>query len=159
MVFGIFTVMLAVSPFALFTQPLYWAYIGEDMKVLNEIYQRVSCYDGIKFGEDFSIYYNIGVGFMIASLVFAGLTALMSLINIVGKAAESKRVYGAKVAALFFFLTTLTAVVLIGIDAAQTFAVKEFMQVFESTVGYGLLGSLLASLFALIFSPRRIKEK
>ena len=157
MVFGIFTIMLAVLPFVLYNQPLGWAYTGDGRDTLNAVFKKTTVYDSIAFDPDAGILNNLAVGFMIAALVFAGLTLLLSLVNIVGRAACAPRVYGAKVAALFFFLSSLAAVVLLGIDMAQVYGVKAFGQIFENTVGYGLLITFLSSLFALIFSPKRIK--
>lgn len=158
MIFGIFTIMLSVLPFVLYNQPLCWAYTGDGRDTLNEVFRKTTVYDAITFEAENGILRNLASGFMIATLVFAGLTLLLSLVNIIGRAACAPRVYGAKVAALLFFLSALTAVVLLGIDMAQVYGVKAFSQLFENTVGYGLLITFLSSLFALIFSPKRIKK-
>ena len=153
MVFGILTVLLAIVPFVLFSQPLVWAYIGEGKDLLNKSYRQISCYDGIHFEGD--LLYTIGVCLMILALVLAVVTIIFTIINLAGKDTNGKKPVGVKIIALFFFLVMLGAVAVLGVYLGQVYGVKAFKDVFESTVGYGLLGSLLASIFALIFAPRK----
>lgn len=161
MVIGIITILLGVLPFIMFTQPFLWAYTGEGAKGLNAIYKLTSCYDAISFKEGETML-NIGVGCMIASLVFAGIMILLTLLNMIGRASgNAKILVGAKIAAFLFFLTTLASVILIGIYVSQEVFIQDKTDFLQSTVGYGLIVSLVGAFLSVFFAPskRKLIEK
>lgn len=154
MIFGIITILLTLVPFIMFTQPLFWAYAGAGRDIANAVYKEISCYEGIRFDGE-NILYIIGVVCMIFALVMAVVTAILTILNMVAKSNGHKKVVGVKVCAFFFFLMMLASVVLVGVYYGLACNVKTFDDLLAGTVGYGLLGSFVASLFALIFAPKK----
>ena len=76
MFFSIITILMAIVPFIMYTQPLFWAYTGEGMDAFNKGYKSTSCYQGINFEVDNGLYIA-GCIFMIIALIFAGITILV----------------------------------------------------------------------------------
>lgn len=160
MFFGVFAILLGVATFVLLDQPAFWAYAGEGKNLLNAIYKEgPSGYQLIKFQEGQNTFMMVGNIFLIIALVFCGLMMLFSLLNLIGRAAGSNRLVGAKFFSIMFFLTMAVACVMYVMfmkDSTNASTVAEILE--RGTIGYGLVAAFGASLLALIFSPRRKKN-
>lgn len=154
MICGVLTLLLGAAMFVMFTQPLFWAYSGEGKELANEIYKRLSCYDGIVFEKGQDTMYTIACVFMIIAMVLGGIMMLLTLLNLIGRATGSTRLVGTKLVSLFFFLTILASLVLFAIymrDVSEGGLMK-------INVGYGLIGATVAAFLSFIFSPRSKKS-
>ena len=158
MAFSVITILVALVPFIMYTQPLYWSYLGENCTSQNQYNKLTSCYQGIKFVKG-DLLQNFTVVFMILTLVLAGLTIIITLANMISRARGKKRVVGAKLTAFLFFIVALTSCVLILIYQSKAVGARTFEDIMSLTVGYGMLVSAVCALFTVIFAPKKVKNK
>ncbi len=162
MIGGIITLLFGVLSIIMFTQPIISAYGTASDGSLQSYDFKSSVFDFINF--DGEIYQTVASVFIILSLVFGGIMLILTLINLIARAANNKAFIGAKVSALMFFLCMLVAVVMVGVYCINELFIggKDVWNAYRElgvyvTVGWGLLVSFGASLLCLIFAPRKKK--
>lgn len=155
MVASVFTIILGVIAFVMFSKPVFWSYSGEGMLENNEVFKLQSCYDILNFESYENIYLLLGKVLLLVGMVFAGLMILLALVDLIGRAAGNKtpRVEVRLLACGFFFFMLLSAVMFVVYWLQKTGA-DNFM---NSTLGYGFLTAMVAALISLFFAPSRRK--
>ena len=161
---GIIAILFGVLSIVMFTQPVIGLYGQNSDGGLDSIDSRLSVFDFITFEDGQPLYHTIASAFLIASLVFAGITLLITLINLIARASNNSRAgISAKVPALLFFLCMLVAVVMIGVFCIfDLLGSKEAWDLFREngvyvTVGWGMLVAFGSAFICLIFAPRKVE--
>lgn len=164
MICGIITLIFGILSIIMFTQPVIGVYGENSEGDLSSIDSKASLFDFITFDKGQPIYHTVASVFLILSLVFAGIMLLLTLVNLIARAANNKAFIGAKVSALMFFLCMLVAVVMVGVYCINDLPLigKEGWKLFKEmgiyiTVGWGMLVAFGASFICLIFAPRKKK--
>ncbi len=168
MIGGIITLIFGVLSIVMFSQPIIGAYGTDSEGNLDSYDFKRSLFDFITFDENQGTYHTVAAVFLILALVFAGIMLLLTLVNLIARAANNKSFIGAKVAGLMFFLCMLVAVIMIGMHCINDmFAIlgeggKEIWDGFREmgiyvTVGWGALVAFGSSLICLVFAPRKKK--
>ena len=154
MVAAVFTIILGVIAFVMFSKPMFWSYTGEG----GDFNYNTSCYDVLRFDSAENIYNLLGQIFLLIGMIFAGLMILLALAHLFGKAAgnEKPRVEVRLIACGFFFFMLLAAVMFILYKLQETGGTK-IDDILNSTVGYGFLSAMGAALLSIFFAPSRRK--
>lgn len=163
MITSIITILFCLVPFIMFTQPALMIYGGENNVIIELLKKlgldgQVSGYELIKFEEGQSVYLTVASVFMILTLVFAGLTMFSSIINFFLKDKSKSNGVSGKVVGMFYFLSAIVAGVMLALYADGLGISSEELKIIY-TVGWGMLATLVSSLFALIFAPMGRKKK
>ncbi len=158
MVTGILTILFGVLSFVFLTAPATWSYVGDGKDLANIANKLTNGYNIISFGKGQDIYATIASIFLILAIVFGILTLVLTLVNLMGKAADnSKFRVGCKIVSILFFLSLVVAAVMIGVYAQSS--LPENTQFGTLTIGYGIIGALISSLLVVILSPRKRRHK
>ena len=159
MIWGILTAVLSILAIVMFTQPALAFYTSGGGENVSS-YQATNGFDMLKFSENQNTFLTIAIIFMILTLVFAGLTLIFSIVNSCLRATNAKRQIGAKIPALFFFLTALVACAMLIIYANDVLPMADTSKLkFVYTIGWGMIVVFVASLLSLIFAPRKKRKK
>ncbi len=163
MVWGIITLLLGVASIIMFSQPAYGIYnfTGDkpDAQFLGD-----NIFDLIKFEKGMTSYEIAGSVFLILALIACGIMLLLTLFNLIAKAVNNKSYVGSKLAALAFFIFMSIAGVMFAVHAAVDLMNSDIWKAFAEegivfSIGWGMIVSIICSLLALIFAPRKSKDK
>lgn len=159
MICGIITLLFGVLSIIMFSQPIITMYGSGAEGGVETVDIGGSCFDFINFGEHQSVYQTTASVFLILSLVFGGIMLLLTLVNLIARAANNKAFIGAKVAALFFFLCMLVTVIMVGVHCIKDIPGWEILKDagIYITAGWGLLVAFGSSLICMLFAPRKKK--
>lgn len=157
MITGILTLVFGILSFVFLSAPALWSYTGDGKNAANIVNKLTNGYNIISFGKGQDIYATIASIFLILAIVFGILTLVLTLVNLMGKAADnSKFRVGCKIVSTLFFLCLLVAAIMI---AVYTDIQVEGAKFGTLTIGYGIIGALISSLLVVILSPRKKRHK
>ena len=153
MVAAVFTIVLGVIAFVMFSYPIFWSYTGNG----NEIFKNINSYNILNFENFDNVYYLLGQIFLVISMLFAGLMILLSLVYLIGRAAGNRypKVEVRLIACMFFLFIFLAAIMFFVYWMGKTG--KTDADISSATLGYGLLAALVAALISIFFAPSRRK--
>lgn len=158
MVTGILTIFFGILTFVFLSAPATWAYIGDGKDVLNAVNKLSNGYKSISFAGDQDVYLTVYSVFMILTIIFGILLLTMTLVNLMGKAADNPKFrVGCKIISILFFLCLVVAAVMLGVYTQST--LPENSKFGTLTIGYGIIGALVCSFLVVILSPRKRRIK
>lgn len=162
MVFSILALLFSVGAIVLFTQPMFGIYnIGNEK--INAEFSTKTLFDMIKFEKGQNIYLTVGSILLILTLVFAGLTILLTLLNMIARATTNKSYVGTKFVSFFFFIFAIAAGITYALYMAKVEMSLEVWQAYVDkgivfSIGWGMICVMVCSLLSFVFSPRKKKE-
>ncbi len=164
MVWGILTLLLGVLSFIMYSQPVFAIYGNATLAELGDLFglSKKNCYNNISFNDNQNTYLTVGNVFLILSMVSCGIMILLTLLNLIARATNNKSYVGTKIASISFFVFTSIASIMMIVYTAKDNQISSVIENIKDgspvmSIGYGLIIVLIASFFAMIFSPRKKK--
>lgn len=155
---GILTILFGILSFVFLTAPAKWSYVGDGKEIANIANKLTNGYNIISFSKDQNVYMTVASVFLILAIIFGILMLAMTLVNLMGKAADNPKFrVGCKIVSILFFLSLVVTAAMLGVYTQSS--LPENTQFGTLTIGYGIIGALICSFIAMIVSPRKRRKK
>lgn len=154
----IITLLLAAGVFIGFAFPIFGFYASNEIGSLVESLFKggiPSGYDSIHFGEGQPAIWNGLSAMIIVTMILAGLLIITTAIAFFGKIQNKTLKTGSKATSILLFISAVITAVLAS-QCVKDFSVPNTVTL---TIGYGMIVVLVASFFAMVFSPLGKKRK
>ena len=162
-IFSIITIILGVGAIVLFTQPAFGIYnFNGEGSLDGYTFLDESLFDMIRFDGDQHAYLTVAAVALILALVFAGVMLIITLINLITKATKNKSYVSARWFALFFFIFTALAGIMLAVYCNEVIMGGSWSELpiingITFSIGWGMIATMAISLLTVIFAPGKNK--
>ena len=162
-IFSIITIILGVGGIVLFTQPAFGIYnFNCEGNLDGYTFLDASLFDMIKFDNGQHAYLTVAAVALILALVFAGVMLIITVINLITKATKNKSYVSARWFALFFFIFTALAGIMLAVYCNEvimggSWAELPLINGITFSIGWGMIATMCISLLTVIFAPGKNK--